>query len=129
MQASAYLFLIFYGDFMTTVSRTNYSKFLKNFELFMDTVDVYEIKQAIGDSINNNRALTVNQVVRYLTSRRNKDKKLLGEQLQVVYDATRFRVILNRRTNGLRRNDAIDVGEFVRAVNTERHNPFAKRSA
>lgn len=87
-----------------------YKQFL---ETILDVLDIYstnEVKLTIGDSINNNRTLTVNQVIRFLNL--TKGRKKLGVQLEKVYPLLRQymnaqRVSVNNRT------DAFDINEFI----------------
>ncbi len=70
------------------------------------------VKEAIGDSTNNNRTLTVNQVIRYLRVSPVKGNKKLVKQLTSVYDILREDIVSDRR-QATRRTDAVDFNEFV----------------
>lgn len=70
------------------------------------------VKEAIGDSTNNNRTLTVNQVIRYLKVSPVKGNKKLVRQLASVYDILREDIIVDRKRS-TRRSDAVDFNEFV----------------
>lgn len=95
---------------------------------FLETTDTNTIKVAIGDSINNNRTLSVNQVIRFLTTRRTPSKKALGESLVNVYTMLKP-TIISKRINA--RTDAVDINEFLnvyeRSVLNSR-SKFVKRN-
>lgn len=65
-----------------------------------------QVKKSLGDSVNNNRTLTVSQVVRYLNKTRDSE---LAATLQAVVEVLENE-ILNSRSN---RTDAIDINELV----------------
>lgn len=75
-------------------------------------LDRDSVKLVLGDSINNNRTLTVSQVIRFLTTRRKKGLKSLGTNLESVY-GTLKPLILRRRGLETYRTDAIDINEFI----------------
>ena len=69
------------------------------------------IKKAIGDSTRNNRTLTVNQVVRYLTlAGFDTDAQKISVVTEILKDQ-----ILSRRNN---RTDSIDINELVTTYRT-----------
>lgn len=69
------------------------------------------IKKLLGDSTNNNRTLTVNQVLRFL--QRNK----LERMVKIVKGAY---VVLEPKINeNRRRTDAIDIAELVNTYRSE----------
>lgn len=74
------------------------------------------VKAAIGDSVTNNRTLTVGQVVRFLTTRRRRNLRQLGNHLESVRNAISFRAQSARIDRGSNRTDAIDIYEFIDAV-------------
>lgn len=76
----------------------------------LDNFTTNEIKELIGDSVNNHRVLTVNQVSRFL--RTKKRTRVLAKQLNAVYSKVRVSVLATRFLNGSRRTDAIDINEF-----------------
>lgn len=90
---------------------TKVKLFINTLDTFIGGIDNITIKEAIGDSINNNRTVTVSQVIRYLTSRRNTDLKDLGLQLEVVYEE--LLEDLHEARIGLLRTDAFDINEFI----------------
>lgn len=71
------------------------------------------IKTEIGDSIENHRTLTVNQLVRFLTNSDNKATRNLGYRLREIYVAARVSNNI-RRTPG--RTDAVDINELIYSV-------------
>lgn len=64
-----------------------------------------QVKQAIGDSVNNNRTLTVSQTIRFLETN---GQKALANQLRKVNT-----VLEPRIRNSRQRTDAVDISEFV----------------
>lgn len=73
-----------------------------------------EIKFSIGDSTDNNRTLSVNQLIRYLRGLAMPSHKLLASDLELVYSSLRP-VITGARAASRRRTDAIDINEFATA--------------
>lgn len=75
----------------------------------LDQYSLVQIKRSIGDSTNNNRGLSVNQVLRFL-SRKNPS---LGKQLEVTYNRVRHFMWVNRlstaRTDAYEWNELSDV--------------------
>lgn len=72
-----------------------------------------DVKSLLGDSTVNNRTLTVNQVIRFLTQNsRNPEFNTLGANLQTAYDRLRP-LILEGRSVTRNRTDAIDINEFI----------------
>ena len=93
---------------------TKYNLFYNN---LINTVNVFNnnlVKATIGDSINNNRTLTVGQVVRYLNSGNSgiKGAKALGTNIANVFNILRNDINANRMNN---RTDAVDYFEFIYA--------------
>lgn len=68
-------------------------------------------KEMIGDSTNNKRTLTVNQLIRYLSLGEVRGDKKLARQLKAVQDVLVKPIQVNRYN----RTDAIDITEFVNA--------------
>jgi hypothetical protein len=68
------------------------------------------IKSAIGDSISNNRTVTVSQLIRFLHTRRTPALKSLGNQLEIMYDL--LFINLGEYRNNFR-TDAFDINEFL----------------
>lgn len=64
-----------------------------------------QVKQSIGDSVNNNRTLTVSQTIRFLETN---GQKALANQLRKVNT-----VLGPRIRNSRQRTDAVDISEFV----------------
>lgn len=69
------------------------------------------IKRLIGDSRNNNRTLSVRQVIRYFNA---VGEQNLAQSLSQAY-TTLLRYIKHRRRN-TNRTDAVDLSEFVTAA-------------
>lgn len=76
------------------------------------------IKTAIGDSTFNNRTVTVNQVIRFLATRRSLALKNLGIQLETVYNLEFIGDTLDSQRIFNSRTDAIDINEFLLAYNS-----------
>jgi hypothetical protein len=88
------------------------SKVVKFYDKLSDVlqkVSTVDAKLIIGDSINNHRTLTVNQVIRYLEEGGVRGGKKLANNLSLSYEILRP-VILDYRNNN--RTDAIDINEF-----------------
>ena len=87
-----------------------YINFFNELTTAVNSLDAREVKLAIGDSTNNNRTLTVKQVVRFLTSNRNRRLKRLGNSLLAVNNIIGNDVFNSRNNN---RTDALDINEFI----------------
>lgn len=100
------------------------SKFYNNLVNKVNSIPTVEAKLLIGDSINNNRALTVGQTIRVLSEVRG--GKVLAKNLDSVYNELRP-FIINTRQND--RSDAVDINEFFSFYESEilNGNTFAKR--
>ncbi len=83
-------------------------------------------KEIIGDSLNNHRTLTVNQLVRYLSITGD---YTLSVNVSLAYNKLRpnLKKYRNRRNN---RSDAFDVNEFFAVLNNVslRAKPTTKQS-
>jgi hypothetical protein len=77
--------------------------------LLRDQQNTKNIKLKVGDSINNNRTITVNQVIRYFYS---VGADSIASEIASVYEYLRP-VILNARDLSTQRTDSIDFSEFV----------------
>ena len=84
----------------------------------------YAVKNRIGDSINNNRTLSVNQVVRFLDQHNNKNAKVLAQQIINAYEVLKYDM-KNRRS----RTDAIDINEFIKSYRIVVMNGRCQRNA
>ena len=74
------------------------------------------IKDRVGDSLNNNRVPSVNQVIRFLTRENSSTRQYeIGRTLRQIYNATRRTLRQNRSTL---RTDAFDINEFTGNVET-----------
>lgn len=91
---------------------SKHQTFFDNLVNVVDGLDTSSVKSVIGDSINNNRTLSVNQVIRYLETRRSTASKTLAAQLSAAYDVLRP-IILKHRESRNNRQDAIDIYEFI----------------
>ena len=93
------------------MSTPKYKQFYNNLNIILSGLDRDTVKSSIGDSTNNNRTLTVSQVIRFLETRRNSSSKTLGQSLQSVYNIIGEEALLERNNF---RVDALDINEFVR---------------
>lgn len=80
------------------------------------------IKDIIGDSVNNNRALSVQQLIRFL----QEFNPVLGAQVAVVREEVLEDLFMNRLLN--QRSDAYDVNEFLAVLNDVGYNRSFVRS-
>lgn len=92
-----------------------YLTFVNSLDSVLNKFGTNVIKLAIGDSTNNNRVPTVNQVIRFLgRAGTPRAQKFLGKQLLSVYNTASVKsLILDSR--GFR-TDAIDINELIFAV-------------
>lgn len=75
------------------------------------------IRKSLKDSTNRNRVVSVNQVIRFLKSRRNPAYRILATKLDAVYISTIRQSAINLRLlRGSSRSDAVDLNEFVNAI-------------
>lgn len=88
-----------------------YKLFFNTLITVLNRYDTTDIKLAIGDSINNHRTVTVNQVIRFLGTRRNASLKALSADLQVAYNTIREDMLSTRSYTN--RTDALDINEFI----------------
>ena len=107
---------------------TKAQKFVNNLTDVLNDINVVKVKKSIGDSTNNNRTLTVNQVIRYLTSRRKTNLKKLGEDLQTIYGNRKVRKLLKVLRTSSSRTDSVDVSEFLQALSVCVQLPSFTRS-
>lgn len=85
------------------------SKFYNKLLTEIDNIETVEAKLTIGDSINNHRTLTVNQVIRYLRESGVRGGKKLANNLEITYNVLRPLIVVARNNN---RSDGIDINEF-----------------
>lgn len=79
------------------------------------------IKSVIGDSTNNHRTVSVNQLVRFLAI----FNPTLSAQVNTIYLSVREDIAFGYRTNY--RNDAIDSYEFLSYLEEHLENPKSVR--
>jgi len=88
-----------------------YLNFINLLGSLVEDLNTSHVKSTIGDSINNNRVLTVSQVIRFLESANGlRGSKKLARNLSNVYEFLR-QDIVETRIN--KRTDAIDINEFI----------------
>jgi hypothetical protein len=89
-----------------------YSNFIVNLKMYLNRHSNTEIKRSIGDSIRNNRTLTVHQVIRSLTTSKRYSDRALGKDLLTVYTKLKPQMRSFRERGG-NRTDAFDINEFI----------------
>lgn len=95
------------------MSKPKYAEFLGNLVSVLENVGTENLKLTIGDSIDNNRVPTVNQVIRYLTrAGASRNQKGLGKQLIGAYGILRRDIQVSRAFSNSR-TDAIDINELI----------------
>lgn len=88
----------------------------KSQKLVLSVLDVLEqfdtdtIKTKIGDSVNNNRTVTVSQFIRFLSTFNKRKWVDLAVNLDLVYNTYRSDIIDFRLSN---RTDAVDINELI----------------
>jgi len=92
-----------------------YVNFFERLNLVVSSLDRNQVKTFIGDSVNNNRTLTIGQVVRFLTNSKAKDFTNLGKSLSSLNNLLGSS-IKNTRNNY--RTDALDINEFLNFYQT-----------
>ena len=85
---------------------------LKSINSVLETYEQDEIKFLLKDSLRNNRVLTVNQLIRFLVSQHS---PILATKVATLYSAVKPYIKADR--SFINRTDAVDINEFVRAVN------------
>lgn len=95
--------------------KARYSTFITDLQGVVETYGTNAIKTSIGDSVNNNRTVTVNQLIRFLSTRRKPKLRLLGQQLETLYSNPLIRAGVSDVRFLTDRTDAIDLNEFVAA--------------
>lgn len=85
--------------------------FLEDLTIVLNGFTTNEIKSIIGDSTNNNRTCTVNQVIRFLDS---VEQVELATELVAIYDSVIVKdgLVVNRAATNLR-TDGFDINELI----------------
>jgi len=100
---------------MTKQKKVN---FLAKLDRILCTFTDRELKIYVGDSVNNHRTISVNQLIRLLSkpgiNRRNRQ---LGRHLRAVYQILRP-FMAYQRSKRCRRSDAYSITEFIVMLNT-----------
>lgn len=99
------------GVFM---SNPKYKTFIQKLENVISLSERDEVKEVIGDSTNNNRTLSVTQVIRYLDQI---GEFRLSEQLDNAYTVLYDQLWEDRAARGVTRNDVFDINEFFATYN------------
>ena len=82
------------------------------------TIETADVKGDVGDSTNNNRVPSVNQVIRFLTS----TNYALSSDLRRVYRSLQKNKAFKRLRRNNNRTDAIDINELVEVVSRTNGN-------
>lgn len=115
-------------------STPKYLTFITNLQTVVQTKGRNSIKTTIGDSTFNNRVLTINQVIRYLTRRNaTTTQRQLGKQLRKTYSLLKEDLHFNRALGAPFRTDAFDINEFFTVytnlvVNSKSHRLRVSRN-
>lgn len=96
-----------------------YAAFVAQIESVLTTFGRNDIKAAIGDSVANNRTVTINQLIRFLGTRRKPAFRALGTQLAAVYGLPTVSGLLTGNRSGLARTDAFDINELLYVINNQ----------
>jgi hypothetical protein len=89
---------------------------------YENLIGAEKIKATVGDSVTNNRTLTVNQMVRYLNRKNSStNQRAVGQALRSVYKmpVVREQLRYNRENNC--RTDSYDLNELCTALFEVRH--------
>lgn len=101
------------------MAKAVYRRFFEELTEVVSDLDKTEVKRKIGDSTSNNRTLTVNQVIRFLTSSPNYKTRKLGRQLSEVRGLLSSRIAEYRRSLGLVRNDSFEISEIIKLLEND----------
>ena len=93
-----------------------FQKFFYDLLKVTEDIDPVILKSSIGDSVHNNRVISVNQLVRYLTTSKNRGDKVTGKRLEKVHNKLLKNYITfgSRPFRKVKRNDAVDINEFIK---------------
>lgn len=90
--------------------------FYGKLESVLNKVTTSEIKQTIGDSLNNHRVPTVMQVIRFLDAT-GKSGLAASLDLYYIHDTVQNTLHYQREVRNYRR-DSFDINEFKTAIRT-----------
>lgn len=81
----------------------------------VNNLNTVAVKESLGDSTNNNRTLSVRQLIRFLSATRGRNagrNRALASDIETVYNRLRSEITYVRSlTNS--RTDAVDIQEFI----------------
>jgi hypothetical protein len=97
-------------------------------ERVLDKVGAFTIKNTVGDSVFNNRTVTVGQLLRFLNNSESPRRRGLGNQLQVAYTSNQIKRLLRAVRGASSRTDAVDTNELLLALRTAGAVPSMSRS-
>lgn len=96
------------------MSKSTVTNFVSKIDDVLSDYTINDVKESIGDSTNNNRALTVSQTIRFF---RTIGQSTLAKDLTTVYTDDTIRTVLqqfrNRKNN---RQDAFDINELTHVL-------------
>jgi hypothetical protein len=85
----------------------------------------FGVKMNIGDSIDNNRVITVRQTIRYLNN--DPTVRTVGQDLDTVYSFLLKQGLFKKLRRNKNRSDAYDINEFFTVFNRYvNNNPVLK---
>jgi len=102
--------------------------FLNQLVTTLNKVESTSLKSSIGDSTNNNRTVTVNQTIRYLTNSEKSSLRKLGRNLNTVYNSRKTKSLIRALRSTTRRTDAVDINELLSAIRVATEVPSFNRS-
>lgn len=88
-------------------------RLVTSIERVVSVVGNEAIKAEVGDSVSNNRTVTVGQLLRFLNNSASNRRKGLGAKVELVYTNRRIRNLLKATRKASQRTDAIDVNELL----------------
>lgn len=86
------------------------------------------IKSEVGDSVSNNRTVTVGQLVRFLNNSASGRRRGLGNQVSTVYASRSVKSLIRAARSTSNRTDAVDATELLLALRTAAAVPTLSRS-
>lgn len=93
--------------------------FIEQIEEKVSTLGVTDsvVKPVVGDSIKNNRVISVSQLLRYLLNSSSSSDRKLGKSLNSLYSLVRPSLgRIRREVFENQRSDSFDYNEFIRIV-------------
>lgn len=89
------------------MTNTKINNLVENVNAIVENDGIDNIKSYIGDSVSNNRTVSVRQLIRYFVATREVH---LAKNLEMAYSLLRNKI---KRRRSSARTDAIDLSEFT----------------